>query len=404
MSGKTPKPSLNRQILDEASDWFVDFRVGDVDTAARERFDLWLRQSPEHIRAYMEIANTYVVLPTLNPDLKVDVRELIAYARSEGNVVQFEGTTRPQKLLMRPVIDGGTTPEKQVLNDHLLFRARGLRVAALSASVAIACALTGWLAWAAVQWHFTYATYIGERRSITLEDGSTIDLNARSKVRVRFSPGERDVELLEGQALFAVAHDASRPFIVSAGATRVRAVGTRFDVYRKKSGTTVTVIEGKVAVFGPSHPLAVPNPPPDAEAGGSARGAQNPVLGTAPIAHPSSSTKAALTAAGEIFVSAGEQVTVSEREFPEPKVTNIAAMTAWTEHRLIFDAAPLGDVADEFNRYNRRQLVIEDRTLTDFHVSGVYSSTDPASLIRFLRQQPGIDVIETDESVRITRK
>ncbi len=65
-----PKPKLNRQILDEASAWFVDFRVGDVDLTARERFDQWLRQSPEHIRAYMEIARTYVELPALNPERK----------------------------------------------------------------------------------------------------------------------------------------------------------------------------------------------------------------------------------------------------------------------------------------------------------------------------------------------
>ena len=82
----------------------------------------------------------------------------------------------------------------------------------------------------------------------------------------------------------------------------------------------------------------------------------------------------------------------------------MAAATAWTQHQLVFDASPLSDVVDGFNRYNTHQIVIEDRALDDFHVSGVYSSTDPASLVRFLRQQPGIDVIETDEGVRITRK
>jgi transmembrane sensor len=110
------------------------------------------------------------------------------------------------------------------------------------------------------------------------------------------------------------------------------------------------------------------------------------------------------TPAGEVFVSAGEQVTVTEREVAEPHRTDIAATTAWTRHRLIFDATPLSDVVDDFNRYNRRQLVVEDRALDDFHVSGVYSSSDPASLILFLRQQPGIEVIETGEGVRITRQ
>jgi len=414
---KSPKPKLNRQVLDEASDWFVDFRVGDVDSTARERFDLWLRQSPEHIRAYMEIANTYVALPALNPTRKVDVQELIAYARSEGNVVPFEHTTRPNQPLSRPaVLNGESRVERGASNEHRSSRRRGPRAAALAASIAIACVIATLAAWLAVQWHSTYSTDIGERRSITLEDGSTIDLNARSKVRVKFSKGERDVELLEGQALFGVAHDVTRPFVVSAGNTAVRAVGTQFDVYRKRSGTTVTVVEGRVAVYGPPHAATLSLPyPSDGEGQGvripsASKGEDGPkgrlrTANSSPsIPHQHLEKDGRATPAGEVFVSAGEQVTVTEREVAEPKPTNIAATTAWTQHRLIFEATPLGDVVDDFNRYNSRQLMIEDRALDDFHVSGVYSSTDPASLIRFLRQQPGIDVIETDDGVRITRK
>src|SRR3982074_3818327 len=99
MTMKPPKPRLNRQILDEASEWFVDFRAGDVDSQARERFDLWLRQSPEHTRAYIEIETTYVVLPTLNPERKHDVHELLAYARSEGNVVPLALAARDDEPL-----------------------------------------------------------------------------------------------------------------------------------------------------------------------------------------------------------------------------------------------------------------------------------------------------------------
>jgi len=196
------------------------------------------------------------------------------------------------------------------------------------------------------------------------------------------------------------------------GATRVRAVGTQFDVYRKRSGTTVTVIEGRVAVFGPPRPQPLgevtrTEDPGLRKSGGlphrhSFLNPQSSALPPSPS--PQHSVLSTSPNPGEVFVSAGEQVTVTAREVAEPKRTNIAATTAWTQHRLIFDASPLGDVVDDFNRYSARQLVIEDRSLDDFHVSGVYSSTDPASLIRFLRQQPGIDVIETDEGVRITRK
>src|SRR6267142_821920 len=92
MKTKPSRPKLNRQILDEASAWFVDFRVGDVDGQARERFDQWLRQSPEHIRAYMEISKTYVELPAGSPDHKIDVQELVAYASTEtqANVIPLD--------------------------------------------------------------------------------------------------------------------------------------------------------------------------------------------------------------------------------------------------------------------------------------------------------------------------
>jgi transmembrane sensor len=385
---KSPKTRLNRQILEEASDWFVDFRVGDVDSTARERFDLWLRQSPEHIRAYMEIANTYIVLPALNPTRKVDVQELIAYARSEGNVV---------------LLDPTATPDRQGRGRPLSGMRVSRRFAVSAAAVLLVATAATWLF---TQRH-TYATDIGERRSITLADGSTIDLNARSKVRIRFSAGEREVELLEGQALFGVARDVSRPFIVSAGNTAVRAVGTQFDVYRKRSGTTITVVEGRVAVFGPPHAATLPSSSPfDAEGPGAripTTSNEESVL-KGRLSTASSAGNESATRASEVLVSAGEQITVTEREVTEPTRTDIAATTAWIQHRLIFDATPLGDVVDDFNRYNTRQIVIEDLELKDFHVSGVYSSTDSASLMRFLRQQPGIDVIETDEAVRITRK
>ncbi len=396
MNVKPPKPKLNRQILDEASDWFVDFRVGDVDSTARERFDLWLRQSPEHIRAYMEIANTYMALPALNPTRKVDVQELIAYARAEGNVVSFDPAARPTQPLS-PAADPDGQPSS---------RRPRRRAFALAASIAIACVTGSLVAWLALQWHSTYSTDVGERRSITLEDGSTIDLNARSKIRVRFSKGQRVVELLEGQALFGVVHDVSRPFIVSAGNTAVRAVGTQFDVYRKRSGTTVTVVEGRVAVSGPAHPATLLLPAPsDKEGQGASIPATSKGESGSKVRPRTAQEKAGLvTPAGEVFVSAGEQVTVTDQTVAEPKRTNVAATTAWTQHRLIFDATPLADVVDDFNRYNARQIVIEDEELNDFHVSGVYSSTDPASLMRFLRQQPEIDVIETDAGVRITRK
>jgi transmembrane sensor len=80
---------------------------------------------------------------------------------------------------------------------------------------------------------------------------------------------------------------------------------------------------------------------------------------------------------------------------------DLASATAWTQHRLIFDDTRLADVADEFNRYNHRQLVIESDELADLRISGVYSSTDPTSLMRFLSEQPGVKITQERDQIRI---
>jgi transmembrane sensor len=412
MKPKAPPSKVNRLILEEASEWFVDFRVGDVNEHARGRFDEWLRRSPEHIRAYMEIAKTYVELPTVKLTGKVDVDSLIAYAHSGENVVPMSGagTAQPHELHTMAAESKHRTVEPKRAGRTPRPRRRLLAVA----SCALILVIAGAIWWQAERFP-GYTTDVGERRSITLADGSTVDLNARSKLRVEFSDKERRVELLDGQALFQVAKDKNRPFIVASGDATVRAVGTQFDVYRKANGTTVTVIEGRVAVYSTAHaePAATaPASAPSAIAGSlhasahsaaEALASKSSSSGSAPQLPPNPPGLADPSGSGAIFLSAGEQVTVTPAEaMPAPAHADIAAATAWMQRRLIFDGSKLPDVVQEFNRYNRRQLMIEGPQLTEFHVSGVYSSSDPASLIRFLRDQPGIKITEDNNEVRVS--
>jgi len=122
------------------------------------------------------------------------------------------------------------------------------------------------------------------------------------------------VKLLAGEALFEVAHDAKRPFDVTTGDTTVRAVGTQFDVDRRAASTTVTVVEGQVAVL----------TAPDGTLGGKQT--------TLPL-------------------SAGEQLTLAPRSVRQPVRTDVATAIAWTQRKLIFEHRQLGEVAAEFNRY-----------------------------------------------------
>jgi transmembrane sensor len=366
-------------IVAEASAWFVEFREGHVPSQTRARFVEWLRRSPEHIQAYLEVSAAWSELPTRDPEGRFDVAALVAraHASRDENVVPLGAPAR-----------GEDTP---AAGDNGFWRARaGLSAAAALASLAVALGAWQW-------WHAgAYATGVGEQRTVRLSDGSTVELNALSRIQVRLSRDRRDIELNEGQALFHVAKDPTRPFIVRTGDTDVRAVGTEFDVYRKLSGTTVTVLEGEVAVL-----------PTDGQHLGTAN---RNVPDTVPPAGDASPGRATppeplgTPAAAAILLSAGEQITVTAHQVSKPKKTDTAAATAWTEQRLIFEATPLGDVAAEFNRYNAKKLVIGDAALGSLGISGVYSSADPAALIGFLRAQPTLAITETQDEIRVTRR
>ncbi|MEJ1964644.1 MAG: FecR domain-containing protein [Gammaproteobacteria bacterium] len=387
MNRTTHRAPLNRQTAAEASEWFVRFRFDDIDAAARERFGEWLRRSPEHIQAYLEIAGTWAELPTGDPAGQIDVAALIARARAgDADVVRIGDAVG------RRAIVGAPRAEKRRISQP---SRRGLLAASIVLFTAAVC-VAGWLG---LNRDPGYATDVGEQRSITLADGSSMDLNSRTQVKIHFSKGERNVELVDGQALFRVAKDASRPFIVHSADTRVRAVGTQFDVYRKKNVTVVTVIEGHVTVGSGSG------------AEGFATRTQNSPGAAASMRESSPSNARAHDAfdpreagfSGELALAAGEQALVTAQAAVKSNQPDVVAATAWTQKKLVFDATPLSEVASEFNRYNRRMLVVSDAGLQKLGISGVYSSTDPASLLRFLRDQPGIRILESEKEIRIVR-
>jgi transmembrane sensor len=428
---------LNTQIYEEACGWFVESRAGDLDDAGRREFDRWLRKSPEHLSAYLEIAAIWNEGPSLDPRSKWTTDTLIqlALASDDDNVVALvPGVAVPAAPARGPAVTTASiAPAASASNpvaaekptDARPVRARSdtagswfnnWRRLAIAASITAVAVVGGTLTMLELSAPI-YATALREQRSIQFADGSTVELNSRSKIRVKYSKQKRDVELLEGQALFHVAHDVSRPFIVAVGATRVRAVGTQFDVYKKSNGTVVTVVEGRVAVYSaptlgeaPTIPVATqalpqspgatesrlsPSPTsPDSPPAVS--GSALPPEGEAALQHPLPSTSSYL-------VSAGEQLTVTSEAAQKSTNPNIARATAWREREIVFESATLTDVAEEFNRYNKRQLIIEDPRLYGFHISGVFSSTDPDSLIKFLRQRPGVKVIETSDEIRVER-
>ncbi|HEY5760958.1 MAG TPA: FecR domain-containing protein [Steroidobacter sp.] len=358
---RTSQARLNAQIYSEASEWFINCRSGALDDDKRRRFDAWLRQSPQHLSAYLELAAIWDEGPSLDAERRWDTDTLIAEALADQSNVT--------PLITTPTVRAPATISHA-------------RWAAVVAFMAIGLAA---FVWVYLFREPIYVTQVGEQRSITLPDGSTMELNSRSKVRVRYSEQERALELLEGQALFRVAKNPSRPFIVTSDGTRVRAVGTQFDVNKKREGTVVTVVEGRVSVLtdvSDAHidPIAV-----------------NVSESMPQLPHESR--------AGEgILLAAGEQISVKDQAAEKIQQPDVARAIAWTQKQLVFKAATLTEVAEEFNRYNQRQLVVRDPELYDFHISGVFASSDPGALLQFLRERAGVHVVESDTAIYLTKQ
>jgi transmembrane sensor len=398
---------LNAQILEEASAWFIDFNEEEVDQAGRGEFNAWLRTSPEHVRAFLQVSVFWEEAGTLSKRRDLDIDGLIARAKAEHNVYPLELSARDRGL------DAGATVEEgmQARLTQRTARSRRKRLwFAVAASTLISLGV-GTFAWYTGYPASIYATEIGELRSITLEDGSSVELNSRTRIKVHFTENERFVDLLEGQALFTVAKNQSRPFIVATGDTHVRAVGTQFDVYRKRSGTVVTVVEGRVAV--------APQQPSGREALLSmmreSEEAAPPQVQRPPAAHEPTDVgdkvppvhvkeNAPAVGPGEVLLAAGEQLMITPAAIEPPKPANIAAATAWIDKRLVFESTPLREVVEEFNRYNRQQIVIRDPALNDFHISGVFPSTDSSRMVEFLRQRFGVTTNRSRDEIEIFRR
>jgi len=309
-------------------------------------------QVAEHLRAYLEISEIWDDAPLVDRERTGSREELVAKAKDGAEVVSLgESFTRHP------------TPGPP---RSLRTRFAEYRLATAAAVGVVACGVAAFLGYQ----HYRaplYSTGIGEQRLVTLADGSRVELNSRTQLSVHFTDTERDVELLEGQALFNVAKDPQRPFIVRSRNLAVRAVGTEFDVDRKKDTTTVTVLEGRVAVRFGSAEVSAPAP---------------------------------------IMVAAGEQVTgtVHARSPLRASRANVVAATAWTHGTLVFEGSTLADVVEEFNRHNERLIVLADPTLGNMQISGVYASTDPEILLRFLREQPHVRVDETPARIVISSR
>jgi transmembrane sensor len=326
-------------ILDEAAQWVVRMNAADVSVEDKRAFIAWLKRSPVHLGEYLRLERTWADLGSLDAEHRIDVHALLASA--DANVVDVDFGVAKQP------------PAAARTN----WRARAIP-AALAASLVLAMA---GVLWFQIQFPNRYATGVGEQRTVKLADGSTVVLNTNTKLRVDLSDERRTVRLLQGEALFNVAKDASRPFRVLSDRAIAQAVGTSFIVRRKEQQTVVTVIEGQVAV---AHSGQIDE----------FKSAQVPVHA--------------------VRVSAGVRADIADRAIKTALVENPANVTAWRSGRLIFEGATLAEVVAEFNRYNDLQIVLQGSRLSSERLSGVFDADQPRALARFLEHSGVIEPVQ----------
>ena len=341
------KHNRERPVPEAAADWYLYFEdQPNLTEAQRVRFVEWLRRSPLHIEEFLRVGGLRAEIAGLPPDGMPEIEKLVAAARE--NVVELE-SGRP---------DSGSVAA------HALPSRRG-RWYAAAAALLLTIAGSLYLLAPTDIVPASYATGLGEQRSILLSDGSVVVLNTTTRIDVRFTSSNRRIRLHAGEAVFEVAPDSGRPLRVTAGPAEVVAIGTRFNVYLQDEQTIVTVMEGRVAVSSVARPARPDHLAPDTP--------------------------------GTMEVHQGNQVTVRPRApVDEPRAVDVAAATAWRDRRLIFDGTTLAGAVREINRYNHKKLALADAELAAQRISGVFAANKPEAMVTFLKAVGNVRCEEVD--------
>jgi transmembrane sensor len=314
MSGEKQGPRTatdepGRRLSDEAIDWLVRLGSGRATSKDRLAFLCWRRRSVAHEAAAVEAETLLSALGETRQANRL---------RRLGEPLSAEAAHR--RRIGRRVLCAG---------------------AAAAASVAVAAVALPSLGPLSAL-YADHATGVGGRKRIALADGSVAILNTATAVSVEYSAKERRVVLNDGEALFEVAKDANRPFIVVAGGVEVRAVGTAFVVRLKDACEHVTVSEGAVEVkIGSRPPIRV-------EAG------------------------------RQLGVGVGDRITL--------RAVDVNAATAWQRGKLIFNRRPLDSVVAELQRYRAGRIVVLGDRLKALEVTGLFDLDDTDRILRTIEE------------------
>jgi transmembrane sensor len=293
------RPKRIDKTATEAARWFARLSDTSISTDEVMRFRQW-RADPANAAAYGQVERFWSESSKLSRDPAIQ------------KILDGAGRPRPRRRSQRGRQIGGL--------------AGGLAAIAIVATVG--------LIW--VQPRLggeAYETTVGQRRTVQLLDGSSVQLDTDSRIIVRYTATARNIQLVHGRALFNVAHIVDRPMSVRAGQALIRDLGTRFIVRDDQKQVSVVLLSGAVEVSKSDRPMAA----------------------------------RALTP--------GQSITVAEVIQP-PKLIDAAAATSWTSGELVFNDLPLGEAVAEMNRYEVHKIKLDGAGLESVHVSGTFEVGD----------------------------
>lgn len=243
-------------------------------------------------------------------------------------------------------------------------------------AVALLCAVGAYL-WTSIQPHAPesalHSTNIGVQKSERLSDGSVAHLNTNSLIETEYLASVRIVRLIRGEALFEVVHDPRRPFIVYAGESQIRAIGTRFVVRMDSDNIVVMVTDGQVQL--------------------SKRTAES----------RTSEAGAGAAKSEVILISQGEGVEIDSKsqtpQISEIERDDLDRRLSWLDGRLVFDNERLETVVAEVNRYVPGQILIDDPGLRDVRVSGRFEIRNTEALLEAIEVSFNVRVSHEDDRV-----
>lgn len=314
----------------EAIGWFTRMN-GKPSRADRNHFEAWLKADPMHGRAYD------------------DLRTLWSSTGGPGADVARE--------------------EEQALSRHLEDVRRMRETKALGKAAGIlglclcACLAGSWI-WLERPNLFQdlqadYVTARGERRTIDLQDGSTVLMDADTALDVNINSSERHVRLLRGTAFFTVKR-SDVPFVVRAGDGEAKVLGTTFDVAMQDDSVSVTLESGSLQVTG-------------------------------------------ATTSQRVVLVPGEGVAYSASGMDRPEKIDLEERTAWHDGRVVFNDARLGDVLKQIERHRPGRIVVISDTLAERRVSGSFSIDNPQAALASIQSLVGFKINEVAGRLVIVR-